>query len=157
MAYRWPFLFAAQIPVLSSHSFPPHFCRMKLYHGTDNPQLEINEWIPSRYGITSFFATPDRELAERYARHARLRRGKGFLYQLEARPTYRLDWRNRTSYSAGFRNMVFNHARAGTHGAILVENVIDYPDSEQVTFLPTSVVVIYDVSLISHLNLIKKI
>ena len=130
---------------------------MKLYHGTDHPQLEINEWILSRYGITSFFVTPDRELAERYARHAKLRRGKGFLYQLEAEPCYRLDWRNRTSFSAGFRNMVFNHARAGHHDAILVENVIDFPDSEQASFLPTSVAVIYDVPLISNLELIKKI
>lgn len=129
---------------------------MELYHGTDHPALELHDWIVSRYGITALFATPDQELAMRYARHAKRRRGKGYLYSLRASPAKTLDWRGRISYSAEFRNMVYREKQSGT-ASLLVTNVVDYPDSEQAVFLPSSVAILYDVAAITNLQLVTKI
>lgn len=95
---------------------------MKLYHGSPNPDLKIRSVYPSRYGVTAFFATPDRTLAENYAKYY-----NGSLYEIEMLPSQvSINFELRDTYNSVIRDYVKEYSKM-PYPSIKFLNCLDRP------------------------------
>ena len=130
---------------------------MDLFHGTYNPDLRLLPSVRSRYGFRAFFCTPDRSLAEKYARfHAKTGvTGSGHLYQVKLPGIFHtIDFKSRDSYSSAFRNLIFRLYWEVTHPVRII-NVYDSPGKDFPHLQRTEVIVVFDFSYVKELKLIQ--
>lgn len=126
---------------------------MIIYRG-DTP-----DWTPrmshmSRYGIPALFFTPDEELAELYARYHAAHRliGVGTIYKATLiNGLAKIDFQHMISYSAQYRNLIMYYYREKVKG-IQVTNIVDFPDPRMKISKPTSIIVVYDLSIITDIS-----
>ena len=95
---------------------------MIVYHGSHIGKLDPTKAINSRYGMTALFFTDSHILADMY------RSDKGILYQAEIHPDKIIDFGSELSHSRRFRNLIHKLHKEG-HGAVMIENVYDRPNS----------------------------
>ena len=127
---------------------------MKFYHGTHTANLTIQPHVYSRYSFAAFFATPNRELAIKYAYASFKKQGTGHLYSLLLDDAlHTVDFKSRISHAATFRNLI-HQLKNEQHPAVLIKNVIDYPNKELAEYSVSIILVIFDLDLVPPLKLI---
>lgn len=127
---------------------------MKFYHGTQTANLTIQAHVNSRYGFAAFFATPNRDLAIKYAYASFKTHGTGHLYSLLLDDElHTVDFKRRISHASSFRNLI-HQLKNEQHPAVLIKNVIDYPNKELAEYSVSIILVIFDLDLVPALKLI---
>lgn len=129
---------------------------MKFYHGSKYKNLKLLPHITSRYGFAAFFATPDRDLAIKYSYFNYQKFGSGFLYAFEANEDLPvIDFQNKISHSYPFRNLIYQ-LKNEHHEAVLIKNVIDYPNEELAVYKTSTILIIFNLEIITNLKMIGK-
>ena len=127
---------------------------MKFYHGTHTENLTIQPHVNSRYGFAAFFATPNKNLAIKYAYASFKKQGTGHLYSLLLdEDLHTVDFKRRISHASSFRNLI-HQLKNEQHPAVFIKNVIDYPNKELAEYSVSTILVIFDLDLIPTLKLI---
>lgn len=129
---------------------------MKFYHGTQIENLKLQPYINSRYGFTAFFGAAEKDLAIKYAFHNYKKNGHGYLYSFEVDQELPVvDFENRISHSSVFRNLVYKLQRE-KHQAILIKNIIDYPSEELAQYNTGTILIVFNLEIITNLKMIGK-
>jgi len=112
--------------------------------------------MKSRYGFTAFFGALERDLAIKYAYHSFKKLGTGYLYSFEApKPTEIINFEGKISHSLVFRNLIYKLQKEN-HKSILIENIIDYPTEELALYTTNTILIIFNLELITNLKMIGK-
>jgi hypothetical protein len=132
---------------------------MKLFRGDLRANFEPKQWMRGRYGFTALFWSTSCEVATTYAHfhaHAMGQTHKGFVHMCEIDERYLIPYhfKSSPSYSPEFRNLIHT-LHQFRHQAAIIHDVIDYPSKEFKLFTPSSVVVVFDFSLITNLYLME--
>ena len=129
---------------------------MKYYHGTQHDKLKLQPHINSRYGFNAFFGAVKRTDAINYAYHNFKKFGSGYLYSFRVEGDLPvIDFENRISHSAPFRNLMYK-LKKEKHQAVLIKNVIDYPNQELAQYNSSTLIIIFDLEIITNLKQIGK-
>jgi hypothetical protein len=126
---------------------------MTIYRG-DTPDWKPRLSHMSRYGIPAIFFTTDEDLAELYAQYHGSRKliGKGVIYKATLiNGLAKIDFEHMTTYSYYFRNLILYYYHEKMKG-IHITNAVDYPDPRMKTSKSSSIIVIYDASIITDLS-----
>lgn len=108
-------------------------------HISKDKKFEFNYSKTSRYGFKAIFFTNNQILTDLY-----LKENKGECIEIiSPKIDLILDFNNKISYSPEFRNLIHELSRSRVRNA-LIKNVIDFPSKENKTFLPSDILVFFD-------------
>lgn len=131
-----------------------------MYHGNDIQNWQISKAKKSRYGIKCLFFSETPALAKLYAiHHASLSGQKyGFIHQADITINNSLiksiDANYNTSYNRDFRQLVYDLNKQN-HKSVKINNIIDYPDADFTNTVPSTIIIVYDLSIIKIIQTSK--
>ncbi len=106
---------------------------MIYYHGSNNPDLQIDLEKNSRYGFKAFFATSEKGIAQLYGQ---------YLYKVTFIGTpLETDFQGEITHSARFKRMIIHHKN---YAALLVRNCYDYPIQDKFILLKSDILCVYN-------------
>ena len=127
------------------------------YIGTNKADFRILSSQVSRYGFPAVFFATEMFLAELYAadkckKSASDKPGYVFSAALPDR-MHRVNFGGRFTYTPDFRNMIYKlHTR---YPIVQMYNVVDSPSKEFFRVNTSDVIVVFDLSLISNLRMVR--
>ena len=123
------------------------------YYGTSLENLSLDNSFKSRYKVPIIFLSSKVTLSENFAKECKVKIGKGFLYKIKVKGNPIIENYNGVTYSADFRNRVFDFIKSG-QSYLILNNCNDRPN-EKFNFENIDIAIIADFNLIKEIELVK--
>lgn len=126
---------------------------MDFYYGTSLENLSLDNSFVSRYKVPIIFLSSNIALAEHFAKHCKEKNGKGFLFKMTIDKMSAIENYNGVTYSADFRNKVYDFIKSGKDYLVL-KNCNDRPNDFYNMEL-ADIAIVADFNMIKDIKLIK--